>query len=178
MILPIRSGVALAVAAVAGLAVAGVASGSPRHSATTRTVTVTKTVQATKTQPGVPALVSQRLAALGSSITSPRGPYLARPHKITFATSRVGYGLAVYVDHLRWADWDQPVAYASGTVHTRDWQQAGFVATPGGVIVDQMLSCEGRSYYTYSQLFAPAGFQFNSQSTSTGYSGQSLTPCA
>jgi hypothetical protein len=73
---------------------------------------------------------------------------------------------------------DQPVAYASGIVHTRDWQQAGFVATPGGVIVDRLLSCDGRCYYTYSQLFAPAGYQFNSQTTSASLSGQSLTPCA
>src|SRR5579862_8067269 len=122
MILPVRSGGALAVAALAGLAVASVSSGSTRQSAprptVPRTVNVTNIVRATKTQPGVPVLVSQRLAALGSSVTSPRGPYIARPKQITFSTSRVGSGLAVYVDHLKWVDWNQPVAFASGIVHT------------------------------------------------------------
>jgi hypothetical protein len=45
------------------------------------------------------------------------------------------------------------------------------------VIVDQLLSCEGRPYYTYAELFAPAGFPSNSQDTSVGYSGRALTPC-
>ncbi len=172
-ILPIRFGVALGVAAIAGVALAGsagVATGSVRRGPSTRTatrtVTVTKTVLATTTQPGVPAFVSQNLAAFGGSVTSPAGPYRAHPSEITFSSSPVGGpNLAVYVDHLSWVDWGQPVAYASGIVHTRDWQQNGFIATPGGAIVDQLLSCEGRSYYTYSELLAPAGFPSNSQST-------------
>lgn len=183
-ILSIRSGVglAVAVAAVAGATLAalpaGVATGSVRHDGTTRTVTVTKTVPLSATQAGVPVLVSQNLAAFGSSITSPRGPYRRRPSEITFSTCPVGDGLAAYVDHLSWFDWGQPVAYASGIVHTRDWQQHGFVATPGGVIVDQLVSCEGRSYYSYSELFAPAGFASNSQDTAVGTSGRALTPCS
>jgi hypothetical protein len=108
--LVICSGMALALAAIAGVTVPGVASGSAR-------------------QPGVPAVVSKNLAAFGSSITGPRGPYPARPSKITFSTYPVGEGLAVYVDHLSWVDWGQPVAYARGIVHTRDWQQHGYVAT-------------------------------------------------
>jgi hypothetical protein len=129
-------------------------------------------------QPGVPAVVSKNLAAFGGSITGPRGPYSARPSKIAFSTSLVGGpNLAAYVDHLSWVDWGQPVAYASGVVHTRDWQQHGYVATPGGVIVDQLLSCNGRYYYTYAELFAPAGFAFNSQDTAVGTSGRAMTPC-
>jgi hypothetical protein len=183
--LPVRSGVALALVAVAGVSVAGIASGSARHSTSRRTLTVTKTKtktvysrSATNAAP-VAALVSLGLASFGSSITSPRGPYRARPSKITFSTSPVGGpNLAVYVDHLSWVDWGQPVAYASGIVHTRDWQQHGFIATPGGVIVDQLLSCGGHSYYTSSELFAPAGFASNSEDTSVGESEQALTPCS
>jgi hypothetical protein len=66
-ILPLRSGVAFAVVG----AIAGVASGSARHCAPPRTVTVTKTVMSTTTQPGVPALVSRRARTAG--------PYVARP---------------------------------------------------------------------------------------------------
>ena len=109
-----------------------------------------------------PALVSKNLAGFGSSVTGPRGPYASRPSKITFST---GSDFAAYVDHLSWVDWGKPVAYARGIVHTRDWQQHGYIATPGGVIVDQLLSCEGRSYYTYAELFAPAGFPSDSRNT-------------
>ena len=185
MVVLVRSGVALSLAfvAVAGVAGAGIASGSTRHSTSSRTVTVTKTntvysPSATNVAP-VAGLVSLRLAAFGSSISSPRGPYRGRPSKITFSASPVGGpDLAVYVDHLSWVDWGKPVAYASGIVHTRDWQQHGFIATPGGVIVDQLVSCGGRSYYTYSELFAPGGFPSNSQDTSVGSSERSLTPCS
>lgn len=136
-----------------------------------RTATVTRT-----TQPGLSALVSKNLAPFGSSVTGPRGPYQTHPSKITFSSSRVN--LAAYVDHLSWFEWGQPVAYARGIVHTRDWQQHGYVATPGGVIVDQVISCNGRSYYTYAEMFAPAGFPSDSRNTSVGGNGRALTPCS
>jgi hypothetical protein len=144
----ICSGIALA--ALAGAAVAGAASGSAG-----------------------PALVSKNLAPIGSSVTGPRGPYQARPSKLTFST---GY-FAAYVDHLSWFDWGKPVAYARGVVHTRDWQQHGYVGTPGGVVVDRLVLCNGRSYYTYAEFFAPAGFAYNSRSNSTGGNAQALTRC-
>jgi hypothetical protein len=140
-------------------------------------VNVTGVASGSARQP-LPALVSKNLAPFGSPVTGPRGPYASRPSKITFSTSRVGLGLAVYVDHLSWVDWGQPVAYARGIVHTRDWQQHGYVATPGGVVVDQLISCEGRSHYTYAELFAPAGFPSDSQNTSVGENGRALTPCS
>jgi hypothetical protein len=143
---------ALALTAIADVAVPGFASGSVRR-------------------PGVPAAISRNLAAFGGSITGPRGPYPVRPTAITFSTYPVGLGLAVYVDHLSWVDWGQPVANARGIVHTRDWPQHGYVGTPRGVIVDQLLSCEGRPYYTYAEMFAPAGFSSNSQDPSVGYAG-------
>jgi hypothetical protein len=45
------------------------------------------------------------------------------------------------------------------------------------VIVDQLVLCNGRSYYTYAELFAPAGFAVNSQRTATGENAQALTRC-
>jgi hypothetical protein len=107
-------------------------------------------------------------------VTGPRGPYASRPSKITFST---GSDFAAYVDHLSWVDWGKPVAYASGIVHTRNWQQHGYIATPGGVILDQLISCEGRSYYTYAELFAPAGFAQDSQNTYFGQNARALTRC-
>jgi hypothetical protein len=149
--LVICSGMALAL--VAGAAVAGAASGSTR---------------------ALPPLISKNLAPIGTDVTKPRGPYQARPSKVIFAT----YGdPAAYVDHLHWFDWGKPVAYARAIVHTRAWQQHGYVATPGGVIVEQLVSCNGRSYYTSAQLFAPAGFAVNSRATGTGLGLQALTPC-
>jgi hypothetical protein len=144
----------MAIALVASAAVAGAASGSAR-----------------------PALVSKNLAPIGTDVTKPRGPYQARPSKITFDTSKVGYGFAAYLDHLKWFDWGKPVAYARGIVHTRTWQQHGYVATPGGMIVEKLVSCNGRSYYTYAEHFAPAGYYYNSESTAIGGNAQALTPC-
>jgi hypothetical protein len=147
--LVICSGIALA--ALASVAVAGASGSSSR-----------------------PALVSKNLAPIGTSVTKPRGPYQAHPSKITFAT----YGdPAAYVDHLHWFDWGKPVAYARGIVHTRAWQQHGYVATPGGMIVEQLVSCNRRPYYTYAELFAPAGYAVNSQRTAIGQNAQALTPC-
>jgi hypothetical protein len=78
----IGAGAALAILG----ATVGVATGSQAHASRARTVTVTRTVyvRSTTNAPGVPALVSERLAAFGSSVTSPRGPYRARPAKIAF----------------------------------------------------------------------------------------------
>jgi hypothetical protein len=123
---------------------------------------------------GQPALVSKNLAGIGLSVTGPRGPYASRPSKITFSNRS---DFAAYVDQLHWFDWGKPVAYARGIVHTRAWQQHGYVATPGGVIIDQLQSCNGRTYYTYAELFAPAGYAYNSESTAMGQNAQALTPC-
>jgi hypothetical protein len=177
-ILPTKPGVALAVAG----AIVGPATGAHhRHCPPPRTVKVTRTrtvyVRSTTKARPVAARVSQRLAAFGSNIRSRRGPYRARPREIIFATSGVGNGLAIYVDHLTWVDWGQQVAYASGIVHTRDSQQRRFVATRGGVVVDQLRSCKRRHYYTNAEMFAPAGYPASSQNTNTGYGGQALTPC-
>ena len=44
-------------------------------------------------------------------------------------------------------------------------------------MVDKLVLCNRRSYYTYAEMFAPAGFAFNSRSSPSGLNGQALTPC-
>jgi hypothetical protein len=137
-------------------------------------------VLTTTNAPGVAALVSQNLAALGSGVTSPRGPYRAHPAKIAFDLGGY-YGAGtrgLWIDHLTWVDWGQPIAYASGIVHSRVWPSTNFITTPGGVVLDQLRSCGTRSYYTMAVMFAPAGYPANTRATATGMSEQALTRCS
>jgi hypothetical protein len=72
------------VAAFGGIG--GVAAGSDGPVPRTHAVAVTKSARArpsTRT-PDAMTLVSVTLAALGGNVTSPRGPYRARPTKISF----------------------------------------------------------------------------------------------
>lgn len=162
-------------------ACAAAAAGSDANTFRTRTVTVTRTVhvRSTTSAPGVPARLSVRLAALGTSVSSPRGSYRARPAKIAFNLGGY-YGAGtkgLWIAHLTWVDWGQPIAYASGTVHGRVWPTHNFITTAGGITVDGLRSCDGHSYYTYASMLAPAGFPANTESTATGESQQALTPC-
>jgi hypothetical protein len=119
------------------------------------------------------------LAAFGSSVTSPRGPYRARPRKIGFDLGGY-YGAGtkgLWMDHLRWVDWGQPVAYASGVVHARVWPSHKFMTTPGGIMIDELRSCGTRTYYTSAAMVVPAGYPANAESTSVATSEQALTPC-
>jgi hypothetical protein len=128
----------------------------------------------------VATLVSVRLAGLGSSVTSPRGPYQVRPAKIAFDLGGY-YGAGtkgLWIDHLKWVDWGKPVAYASGLVHARAWPSKNFITTAGGIMLDQVRSCGAkRAYYTYASMLVPAGFPQNTQSMSYGTSEQALTAC-
>ena len=157
-------------------AITGVATGSHARASQTRTVTVTRTayVRSTTKAAGVRALVSERLAALGTSVTSPRGPYRARPVKIAFDLGGY-YGAGtkgLWIDHLKWVDWGQPVAFASGVVHARVWPSDNFIMTAGGIMLDQLRSCgtQSHSYYTYASMLVPAGFPANTESTAYGES--------
>jgi hypothetical protein len=156
--------------------IAGVASGGQVQTvrARTRSVTATRTghVRSTRNEPAIAPLVSVRLAAIGSDVTSPRGAYRARPTKIVF-------GDGLWMDHLRWVDWGQPVAYASGVVHAQTSPSHSFITTPGGVMLDQLRSCATKphSYYTYASMLAPTGFPENTESTAYGESEQALAPC-
>jgi hypothetical protein len=131
----------------------------------------------TANAPGVAALVSQNLAPVGMSVTSPRGPYRTRPARLSFSDDR--YNGYLWIDHLTWVDWGQPIANASGIVHASDWPHVNLITTtPGGVMLDQLRSCGTRSYYTMAVMLAPAGYPANSQATATGESEQALTPCS
>ncbi|HEX3615848.1 MAG TPA: hypothetical protein VHU61_04900 [Solirubrobacteraceae bacterium] len=175
-----------ALATVAGVTVmvlggtAGVAAGSYRHVAHPSVAAVIpKAAQARS--PRTKTLVSVRLAALGSSVTSPRGPYRARPTKLAFDLGGY-YGAetnGLWIDHLKWVDWGQPVAYASGLVHARVWPGHSYVTKSGGLMLDQLRSCGTKpgSYYTSASMDVPDGFPQNTESTATAISEQALTPC-
>ena len=113
-------------------------------------------------------------------MTSPLGPYRARPTKIAFNYGKY-YGAGtrgLWIDHLRWFDWGKPLAYASGLVHARVWPSRKFITTAGGITLDQLRSCSPkRSYYTYASMLVPDGFPQNTESTAYGISEQALTPC-
>jgi hypothetical protein len=161
----------------------GVAAGSNEHAAHTHGVAVAKTALArTRTRtPRSETLVSTRLAGIGGNVTSPRGPYRARPTKISFDLG--GYDGAgtkgLWIDHLKWVDWGQPVAYASGVVHARVWPGHSYVTRAGGIMLDQLRSCGTKpsSYYTSASMVVPDGLPQNTESTATAIGEQALTPC-
>lgn len=128
----------------------------------------------------VATMISVRLAALGSDVQSPRGPFVSRPHKIAFDLGGY-YGAGtrgLWIQNLHWLDWGEPVAYASGTVNARVWPTKKFIVTPGGIMLDKLQSCGGnRFYYTSANMVAPAGFPQNTESTAVGMGEQALTPC-
>ncbi len=170
----------VAVVAIA-VGITGVAGSGPRPYPPARAGMLTSADHVrsiTHARGGAP-LVSEKLAALGSSVTSPRGPYRARPRKIAFDLGGY-YGAGtkgLWIDHLKWVDWGQPVAYASGVVHARVWPSTNFMTTAGGIMLDQVRSCGAHSYYTYASMLVPAGYPANTESTSGGISEQALTPC-
>src|SRR5579875_2098094 len=81
---PLAAVASVTVAAFAGIV--GVAAGSDGHAAPTYAAAVPRTAHArSRTQrTRAETRVSVRLAALGGSVTSPRGPYRARPAKLAF----------------------------------------------------------------------------------------------
>jgi hypothetical protein len=98
-------------------------------------------VLSTTNAPGVPARVSLKLSSTS------RGPYRAHPSKLAFDLG--GYSGAatkgLWIDHLTWVVWGQPIAYASGIVHVRVWPSHNFMTTAGGIMLDELRSCATHS---------------------------------
>lgn len=115
---------------------------------------------------GSSVLVSEHFAAMGTSVASPRGPYAARPFRVTF--DEQGRDDWLWVDHLVWVDWGGN-ADADGVVHARRWPGTGFDVTTGAVSLADIQKCKGRYYYTQVVLMAQNG--------SIGVREQALTPC-
>jgi hypothetical protein len=44
-------------------------------------------------------------------------------------------------------------------------------------MLDQLLFCDNRNYYTSASMLVPAGYPENPEWTSNGTSEQALTPC-
>jgi hypothetical protein len=135
----------------------------------------------TKKQRVPPALVSVDLAAIGGNVLSQHGPYQVRPTKIAFNYGGY-YGAGtkgLWIANLKWVDWGQPVAFASGIVHARVWPSHAFITTPGAITLDQLRYCgtKPRLYYAYASMQVPAGFPQNTRSVSYAEAEQALTPC-
>ena len=162
-------------------AVAGVAAGgqrAPRPRLVTSSRAFSPRSEARRQR--VVTLVSVTLSALGVGVTSSRGPFRARPTKIAFDYGGY-YGAGtngLWIDHLKWVDWGEPVAYARGLVHARVWPSKKFITTAGGIMLDQLRACSAKqSYYTYASMLVPAGFPQNTSSIAYGMSELALTPC-
>jgi len=159
MIPPIRSGVTLAVAVI-GIA-AGTAAG---HSSPRRTETVTKTVLATTTRPGVPALVAQH---------GPNGGrYVATPSKLNLI---YGYRSDVDAAHLKWVDWGQPVAFATGDILIQT-STGGFQSVRGALVLSGLVACGTKptSYYKSATAYTPTYPKYTEVSTGRP---QLASPC-
>ncbi len=161
-------GIVVGVALATLGATAGVATGSHVQASRTHTASVqSNTITVLETSAlGVRALVSEQLGL------SSRGPYRARPVKIEFDQD-------LWIDHLKWVDWGQPVAFASGVVHASAGPSYSFTTTAGGIMLDKLQSCAtgSHSYYTYASMLAPAGFPDNTESMAGGEAEQAPTPC-
>jgi hypothetical protein len=135
----------------------------------------------TKKKRAPPALVSVDLAAIGGDVLSPHGPYRVRPARIAFNYGGY-YGAGtkgLWITHLKWVDWGQPVAFASGIVHARVWPSHRFITTAGAITLDQLRYCgtKPRLYYAYASMQVPAGFPQNTRSVAYGEAEEALTPC-
>jgi hypothetical protein len=135
----------------------------------------------TKKKRAPPALVSVDLAAIGGDVLSPHGPYRVRPARIAFNYGGY-YGAGtkgLWITHLKWVDWGQPVAFASGIVHARVWPSHRFITTAGAITLDQLRYCgtKPRLYYAYASMQVPAGFPQNARSVAYGEAEEALTPC-
>ena len=156
---PLAAVAAVTVAAFAGIV--GVAAGSDGHAAPTYAAAVPRTAHArSRTQR---TRAETRVSGRGwppsaGSVTSPRGPYRARPAKLAFDLGGY-YGAGtkgLWIDHLKWVGWGQPVAYASGVVHARVWPGHGYVTRAGGIMLDQLRSCGTKpsTYYTSASMLS------------------------
>jgi hypothetical protein len=139
------TGVVLAVLG-AGV-IAGVATGSDGHRPRTRTVTVTKTVLATTTQPGVPALVSSR----GENA----GPYVAHPASLSLipASPSNAQPPETKAVHLHWVDWGQPIAFATGDILYKPEGSNGFQAYSGALVFYNLMACGSAPTYYYTSVY-------------------------
>lgn len=90
--------------------------------------------------PGSSVLVSERFAAMGNAVSSPQGPYVARPTRVTFDEQGRNDGL--WVVDLVWVDWGHD-AHAYGVVHARKWPGTRFDETTGRRVARQRARVQG-----------------------------------
>jgi hypothetical protein len=123
--------------------------------------------------------VSVNLAAFGSSVNSPRGPFRARPRRsrsisgATTALARTVFGSAI----SNGSTGAKPSLTQAASCTLAYGQATASSPPPGGIMLEQLLSCDNRNYYTSSSMLVPAGYPENPEWTGNGTSEQALTPC-
>jgi hypothetical protein len=157
-LLSISSGVALAVA------IAGFSAGSDRHHHPLRTPTATKPAIATRRQPGALALVSQRGPTAGA--------YVPKPSKLNLI---YGYRSDAAAAHLKWVDWGQPVAFATGDILIQT-SSGGFESVPGALVLNELIACGTKPAYYYKSATAYTPTYYKYSSVSVG-KPQLASPC-
>ncbi len=157
-IVSIRLGTALAAGIV------GFSTGGGSHHRPRRTTTGTKTVMAATRQRGVRALVSQRGPTAG--------PYVARPSKLNLID---GDRSDVAAARLKWVDWGQPVAFATGDILIQT-SDGGFESVPGALVLSGQIACGANPAYYYKSATAYTPSYSKYSSISVG-SPQLASPC-
>jgi hypothetical protein len=167
MLLPIRFGIRLAIAgAIVGVAAGGanIATGSTGHSLPRRTVTVARAMLATTKRSRVSALVSKH---------GPKtGPYVAMPSSLDLI---YGYRSDVAAAHLKWVDWGQPVAFATGDILI-ETSTGRFESVPGAIVLTGLTACGTKPTYYYKSATAYTPTYYKYTAVSTG-KPQLASPC-
>lgn len=78
------------------------------------------------------------------------GPYIAKPLKLDLID---GYQSAVDAAHLKWVDWGQPVAFATGTILVQT-SATSFTSVRGAVVLTGLIACGSRPTYYYKSATA------------------------
>jgi hypothetical protein len=151
---------ALASVAVGGV---GVAAASDRTQSSSGR-TVDRPDRGSEARAKVRALVSTRGPKAGS--------YVARPSRLTVI---YGYRSDVAASHLKWVDWGQPVAFASGDILIQT-STGGFESVRGALVLDGLIACGANPTYYYKSATAYTPTYPKYAAVSTGRP-QLASPC-
>lgn len=156
MIPSMRAAVTL-VAAAAAIAIGAGSGNAAVGNAITqgRAGRAAKRLIGTTAKAGAPALVSR--------YGPRRGRYVARPSRLNLI---YGYRSDVAADHLRWVDWGQPVAFATGDILIQG-PSGGFQSVNGALVLNGLVACGPKPtyYYTSATAFTPTYDKYTEVST-------------
>jgi len=104
-----------------------------------------------------PRMSPRRTSVALVSRYGPRsGRYVVRPSRLNLI---YGYRSDVAAAHLRWVDWGQPVAFATGDILIQT-SSGGFESVPGALVLYQLTACGTKptSYYTAATYTAATAY--------------------